>query len=343
MVSERAEAQPSLHSPNGPRIAPQFSDNQPAGSRASRPDTEWSRAQRVSGTETASADGGAQQCGAQQTFAGDARTNSAEAASGSHRPQSDFSADTNAHYRAAEAAAGYNPFTQNHFSTPFGQYPFGPPPFGYPFGMAPPWPPGPPPFFGFPPFGAMPQGAPVPGMMPFGFSPFAGQSGQFADPMQAAYPYANAAGWSNMLRSLWSYLTSWTMWIFSGAPRGVPLPQNGNPSFEAILRMMMAQADIMHQMLLKAAEVVDHARKACQAFAEQSGTAYTPFGSATAFSTPGSPGTARPGGHVDIETLKQSLRTMDPVQAAQVLHAVQVMQAMDGVHRRQHAAGPSGW
>jgi hypothetical protein len=51
------------------------------------------------------------------------------------------------------------------------------------------------------------------------------------------------------------------MWIFSGIPRGVPLPQSGSPS----LRMATAQTDIMHQILLKAAEVADHTRKACQA------------------------------------------------------------------------------
>jgi len=182
----------------------------------------------------------------------------------------------------------------------------------------------------------------APGMMPFAFPPFLDQSGQSADPMRSAYPYASAFGWWNVLRSLWYSVTSWWMWIFSGVPRGVPLPQNASPSFDPMLRMAMAQADVMHQMLLKAAEVLDEIRNACQAFAEHGGAAYAPFSSTAAFSTAGSPGMARPVGPVDMEKLKQSLQTMDPIQAAQVLHAVHIVQAMDGAHRRQQAAG-SGW
>jgi hypothetical protein len=372
MVSGRNDAKPTLHGHEGPRMTPQFSDNQPAGTHTSRQETEQSRAQRASGTETPSGSG-TQQRDAQQTFAGDTRARGADAEN--HRQQSGFSADANAYYRAADAAAGYHhPFAQNYFYTPFGQYPFGHSPFGHPAGTAPFWPFGPPPSFSFPPFAGMPQGslfpgmmqfAPgmmpfAPGMMPFVFPPFSDQSGQSIDPMRSAYPYASVFGWWNMLRSLWYSITSWWMWTFSGGPRGVPLPQNASPSFDPILRMAMAQADVMHQMLLKAAEVLDEVRKACQAFAEHGGAAYAPFGSTAAFSTagspstpgspptpgspstPGSPGMARPVGPVDMEKLKQSLQTMDPIQAAQVLHAVHVVQAMDGAHRRQQAAG-SGW
>jgi hypothetical protein len=348
MVSGRTDAKPTLHGHDGPRMAPPFSDNQPVGTHTSRQETEQSRAQRASGTETPSGSAGTQQRDAQQTFAGDTRARSADAEN--HRQQSGFSADANAYYRAADAAAGYHhPFAQNYFYAPFGQYPFGPSPFGHPSGTAPFWPFGPPPSFSFPPFAGMPQGSLfpgmmqfAPGMMPFAFPPFLDQSGQSADPMRSAYPYASAFGWWNVLRSLWYSVTSWWMWIFSGVPRGVPLPQNASPSFDPMLRMAMAQADVMHQMLLKAAEVLDEIRNACQAFAEHGGAAYAPFSSTAAFSTAGSPGMARPVGPVDMEKLKQSLQTMDPIQAAQVLHAVHIVQAMDGAHRRQQAAG-SGW
>jgi hypothetical protein len=359
MVSERTETKPSLHGHDGPGMTPQYPDNQPAGTHTSKQETEQSRAQRASGTETSSGDAGAQQRGAQQTFTGDTRARSADAENS--KQQSGFSADPNAYYRAADAAAGYyHPFAQNYFYPPFGQYPFGPAPFGYPSGIAPFWPFGPPPSFGFPPFGGMPQGPFHPGVMPFGFPPFSDPAGQSADPMRAGHPFASAFGWWNMLRSLWYYITSWWMGIFSGVPRGMPLPQNASPSFDPILRMAMAQADVMHQMLLKAAEVVDHTRKAYQAFTEHGAAAYAPFGSTAAFSTPGwpstpgspsapgspstpgSPGMARPVGPIDMEKLKQSLQTMEPVQAAQVLHAVHVVQAMDVAHRRQQASG-SGW
>jgi len=331
MVSERAESQPSSHGYDTLRMTPQA-----AGTQALRQETEQARAQRASGTETSSGNGGTQQRSGQQTFAGDGQARNAD--SESYRQQSGFSADSNTYHRAADPAAGfYHPFAQNY------SYPFGPSPFGYPSGMAPFWPFPSPPFFGFPPFGAAPPSPFYPGMMPFGFQPFPDQAAQSADPMRTAYPYASDSGWWHMLRWLWSHITSWWMWIFSGIPRGVPMPQNGNPSFDAILRMATAQADLMHQILLKAAEVADHTRKACQAFAEQGGAAYAPFGPTGPFATPGSPGTARPGAPVDMERLRQLLQAMDAVQAAQVMHAVQVVQAMDSAHRRQQAPSPPGW
>jgi hypothetical protein len=337
MVSERAEMKASLHGQADPRTAPQFSNNQPGGTRTFTQDTERSRTQRTSGPESMSADGGAQRPGAQQTFAGGPRAGGADAAK--HKEHPGFSADTNAGYRTADPAAGYyHPFAQNYSYPPFAPFPF-----GYQSGMAPFWPFMPPPFFGLPPFGATSSSAVYPGMMPLGFQPFSDQSAQAADPMRAVHPYASISGLWNVFRWLSSYITWWWTWIFSGIPRGVPPPQNGSPSVDAILRTATAQADLMHQILLKAAEVVDHTRKACQAFAEQSGAACAPLGSTAAFATPGSPGTARPGAPVDMEKLKQSLQTMDPVQAAQVLHAVQVVQAMDSAHRRQQAAGPFGW
>jgi hypothetical protein len=337
MASENAQMKPSLRGQVSPGTTPQFSDNQPGGAGTFAQEAERSRTYNVSGTQRPFADGGAQQNSAQQTFARDARATGADARQ--YREQEGVSGDTNAGHRTADPGAGYysHPFTHN-YSYP----PFGPPPFGYPPGMAHFWQFAPPPYFGFPPFGAAP-GSAYPGMMPFGFQPFPDPSPQAADPMRAAYPYAMMPGLWNTFRWLWSYITSWWMWIFSGLPRGVPLPQNGNPPVDAILRMATAQADLMYQMLLKAAEVADHTRKACQAFAEQGGMAYAPFGWNAAFATPGSSATAHPGAPVDMEKLRQSLQTMDPVQAAQVMHAVQVVQAMDDARRRQQATGPFGW
>nr|UXE44361.1 hypothetical protein Hi04_10k_c209_00023 [uncultured bacterium] len=336
MASESAQMKPPLHGHGGPSTTPQFSDNQ-FGGRTVAQEAERSRTHNASGTEPPFVDGAAQQGSAQQTFARDARASGADARQ--YREQPDVSGDTNAGHRAADPGAGHysHPFTHN-YSYP----PFGPPPFGYPFGMAQFWPFPPPPYFGFPPFGTAP-GSVYPGMMPFGFQPFPDPSAQAADPTRAAYPYATMPGLWNMFRGLWSYMTSWWMWIFSGVPRGVPLPQNGSPSVDAMLRMATAQADLMHQMLLKAAEVADHTRKACQAFAEQGGMAYAPFGSNAAFATPGSSATARPGAPVDMDKLRQSLQTMDPVQAAQVIHAVQVVQVMDDARRRQQATGSFSW
>jgi hypothetical protein len=334
MVSEGAEMKASVHGHDGPRTTPQFSDNQPGEARTFAQEAERSRA---SGTERPSAEGGAQQRSAQQTFARDARASGADP--GKNREPPGVSGDTNAGYRGADPAAGYyHPFTQNYSYAPFGAFPF-----GHPYATPPVWPFVPPPVFGLPPFGAMPPGSLYPEMMPFGFQPIPDPSAQASDPMRAVNPYASISGLWNMFRWFWSYVMSWWMWIFSGAPRGVPMPQNGGASVDVILRMATAQADLMHQMFLKAAEVADHTRKACQAFAEQAGPAYAPFGSSPGFAPPGSPGNARPGAPVDLEKLRQSLQTMDPVQAAQVMHAVQVVQAMEGARRRQQATGSFGW
>jgi hypothetical protein len=336
MTSENAQMKPSSRGHVGSGTTPQFSDNQPGGARTFAQEADRSRTHNASGTGRPSADGGAQQGSAQQTFARDARASGADARQYSEQPG--VSDDANAGHRGADPGAGYysHPFTHNYSYSPFGPPPFGPPPFGYS------WPFPPPPYFGFPPFGAT-QGSVYPGMMPFGFPPFPDPSTQAVDPMRAAYPYAAMSGPWNMFRWLWSYITSWWMWIFSGFPRGVPPAQNSSPSVDAILRTAAAQADLMHQMLLKAAEVADHTRKACHAFAEQGGMAYAPFGLNAAFATPGWSAMARPGAPVDMEKLRQSLQTMDPVQAAQVVHAVQVVQAMDDARRRQQATGSFGW
>ena len=145
-----------------------------------------------------------------------------------------------------------------------------------------------------------------------------------------------------MLRGLWSNVASWWTWMFSGIPRAAPVAQNTAFPFDATMRMAMTQAESMHQMLLKMAEFFIQICKAHQAFAEQGWTMYAPSGSTAAPPTPASPSTARPGAPVDVEQLKQLLQTMDPIQAAQVLHAVQLVQAMDYVHRRQ-AAGTPVW
>jgi hypothetical protein len=342
MASESAQMKPSSHGHVGPGATPQSSDNQFGGARAFAQGAERSRTHNATNTEPPFSDGGAQQGSAQQTFARDARAGGADG--GQYREQPGVSGDANAGYRAADAGAGYysHPFTHNYSYPPFGPSPFGPPPFGYPFGMAHFSPFAPPPYFGFPPFGAAP-GSAYPGTMPFGFQPFSDPLAQAADPTRMAYPYATMPGPWNMFRWLWSYITSWWMWIFSGFARGAALPQNGGPPVDAILQIAAAQADLMHQMLLKAAEVADHTRKACQAFAQQGGMAHAPFGLNAAFAPPGSSATARPGAPVDMEKLRQLLQTMDPVQAAQVVHAVQVVQAMEDARRRQQAAGAFGW
>lgn len=335
MVSEHAE--PPLHGANGPRIPPQ-SGNQPLGGYGPDQERNWSRTQRAAEAE-ASSPHRASQRGTQQAFENEPRANGGGAPTGSRGDQSTFSASNNPHYTAADPTGGYQqPFSQSYFNTPFG-----PAAFANPFGMPGFWPTGAPPVFPFSPFGAMPQSTFHPGMPPFGFYPFSDQAGQFGDAMRAFHAHPNVLGWWSNFRSLWSYLSSSWMWLFSGLTRAFSPLQSANAPFDASLQIAMTQADVMHQTLLKAAEMVDHARNACRAFAEHGGVAYAPVGPTPPFSMPGSSGPARPGGSVDMERLRQSLQTMDPTQAAQVLHAVQVVQAMDASYRRQRGADSSAW
>jgi hypothetical protein len=307
------ETQPLPHGPNDPRTPPQFSKHQPAASPDAIKESDWER-QRGSRAENVSAHGGPQ-----QAFAGAARASAADAANaGNQRPQSGFSADATSNPGNADPAAGYyHMFNQNPFNAPpFGYFPFGPRPFAYPHSGAPPfWPPGPPPFYGFPPLNSpSQQGAPYWGMMPFGVPPFSGQSDQFAEFMRTANAYANPSGWWNMLRSVWSHVASWWAWMSSGISGGAPAPQNAAFTFDAAMRMAMTQAEVMNQMFLKMAEIFMQACKAYQAFAEQSwaSSAGSTAGSTAAPPTPASPVTARPGAPIGFGKVKAVVANNGP-------------------------------
>src|SRR6266566_977501 len=44
-----------------------------------------------------------------------------------------------------------------------------------------------------------------------------------------------------------------------------------------------------------------------------------------------------PNGSIDVDKLKECLQSMDPMQAARVMHAVQMMQAMDAMLKRRRS------
>jgi hypothetical protein len=112
-----------------------------------------------------------------------------------------------------------------------------------------------------------------------------------------------------------------------------------------MLRLAMAQAEFWHHAFHTLALMAQQARKAYEPFADH----------APGFSGPGnSGGAAAPGGaaeapdgSVDMHKLRESLKSMDPIQAGQVLHAVQTMQAMDMMRRKrsspQNGAARQEW
>jgi len=202
--------------------------------------------------------------------------------------------------------------------------------------------------FGQGPFGMWPFGMPPFVMPPFGMPPFA--TGPLSmDP--SAYPSqyhwgarwpspsfgADGAGahwwpWS-WLTSWWHSLTAWWSWLMSFWPRPMPMVRNNNPGFESMLRSAVVMADFWYQWFQAMAQMAYQARQACQFFAE-AGVVRDGPQSPTAGTAP--PGEA-PIGAVDLNKLRESLKSIDPMQAAQVMHAVQMMQAMDVMQRRQRS------
>jgi hypothetical protein len=94
------------------------------------------------------------------------------------------------------------------------------------------------------------------------------------------------------------------------------------------LRFGTMLAEIWHEWFEAMSE-------ACEFFAEYGGHSngrYGPFESH--FSRSPSEGWD---GSIDMDKLKQCLQPMDPIQAARVMHAVQMMQAMEAMLTRQRS------
>jgi hypothetical protein len=82
-------------------------------------------------------------------------------------------------------------------------------------------------------------------------------------------------------------------------------------------------------------QVAYQTHRVCEFFAENGGPSngqYGPF----APSSERSPSEG-PNGSVDMDKLKQCLQSMDPMQAARVVHAVQMMQAMEAILKRRRS------
>jgi hypothetical protein len=101
------------------------------------------------------------------------------------------------------------------------------------------------------------------------------------------------------------------------------------------LRFGMMLAEVWHEWFAAMSEVAYHTHRACEFLAEHGGSLDRQFG---AFGFP--PYRDRSEGanaSVDMDKLKQSLESLDPMQAARVLHAVQVMQTMEAMLKRRRS------
>jgi hypothetical protein len=167
---------------------------------------------------------------------------------------------------------------------------------------------------GWPPFGMHSYTAPHPfGAMPFPGFPF-GAMPDFTFPF-AGMPYP------------------------PGSPAAAPGYPPGAVSFEAMRQCFMSRAEfwshtlhVMSRAAAEAARVAAEAGRACAMMGPHGENFFAP---------PGGPYAPPPPADIDVDKLREGLKGMDQDQAARVLYAVQMMQAIDAM-RRSSASDSTG-
>ena len=129
--------------------------------------------------------------------------------------------------------------------------------------------------------------------------------------------------------------------MFTGNARSHPsdfdAPES-SPHFGMVL------AELWHDWFEAMSQVAYQTHRACEFLAENgapSNGQYGPFDSGPSRSP-----SEGPDGSIDMDKLKQCLQSMDPMQAARVMHAVQTMQAMEAMlrgRRRANEAEGAAW
>jgi hypothetical protein len=119
-----------------------------------------------------------------------------------------------------------------------------------------------------------------------------------------------------------------------------PHPSSADASFETNPRLGMMLTELWHDWFEVMSQVALQTHRACEFLAENGG----PLSGRPDMWRQWSDGQ---GDAVDIERLKQCLQSMDPRQAERVVHAVQMMQAMENMVRakrsRQNQAQEATW
>jgi len=109
---------------------------------------------------------------------------------------------------------------------------------------------------------------------------------------------------------------------------------------ESSLRFGIMFAELWHDWFEAMSELAYRTHRACEFVAESGGPPngrYRPFD----FGPLHGPSEGLDNS-VDMDRLKQCLQSMDPMQAARVMHAVQIMQAMEGMARRRRSRARAG-
>jgi hypothetical protein len=104
---------------------------------------------------------------------------------------------------------------------------------------------------------------------------------------------------------------------------------------EASLRFRMMFAELWHDWFEAMSEVAYQTHRACEFLAENGAPLNRRQSPFDFFRSRGP--SEGPNGSLDMDKLQQCLRSMDPMQAAQVMHAVQMMQAMEAILKRRRS------
>ena len=104
---------------------------------------------------------------------------------------------------------------------------------------------------------------------------------------------------------------------------------------ESSLRFGMMVSELWHDWFEAISEVAYQTHRACEFLMENEGPLnerYERFDFRRSHRS-----SEGPNGSIDMEKLRECLQSMDPTQAARVMHAVQMMQAMDAMLKRRRS------
>ncbi|TMK00753.1 MAG: hypothetical protein E6G74_12150 [Alphaproteobacteria bacterium] len=110
---------------------------------------------------------------------------------------------------------------------------------------------------------------------------------------------------------------------------------------ESGIRFAMVLAEFWHDWFEAMSEVAYQTHRACEFFVQNGGSLkgqYGPFDFRESFDLRSSRNEyGGPSGSIDMDKLKECLQSMDSIQAARVMHAVQMMQAMEAMLKRRRS------
>jgi hypothetical protein len=106
---------------------------------------------------------------------------------------------------------------------------------------------------------------------------------------------------------------------------------------ESGLRFGMMLAEVWHDWFAAMSQVAYQTHRACEFLAENGAVLNRPFEAFDFRSARGQSESAN--GAVDFEKLKQCLQSLDPMDAAKVMHAVQTMQLMEAMLKKRQSRG----